>query len=459
MNRSGSKELPNVSISSPIGGRISNIYSSLMNENGQFVYRRSPVPNQQQVSNNINQNHQQQQTQPQSFDTLGSPSTTTSYNSEEINSENINFFEEEDNINDLSLKFDHLQRQIEVLTETQSTQDERYKRSRQENDALLNRIHGLEDQIRELEITSEARAKEDEKRFKEAMAKQVKVQSAECEQHLHSNFLLQQELFKLKNDLMKSEALVKALRSEKDTLDLELQEKNSELSSLDEEIHKLKLLIKNLKDEEHVKSNIISILNEELEVSQNRSQREQQQLQYNNNSSNNNQEQLNTSSNQNTFNHQTSSPKQRSSSSRRSSVTSGIGEDFFSSNAIVANNKALRDIDGLEMSLNKLRDENNKLKETNEELQAQLLNIQLEEGRSLVQEGNKSYSLADEMGDIDVQRVMKALKEQQDDNARLRKYMDEILLKIVDKNPEILDKTISTQGESKKIEKPQTNSD
>lgn len=402
-----------------------------MNENGQLVYRRSPIP--QQTS----------QQQPQSFDTLGSPSQT-SYNSEEI-SENINSFEEEDNINELSQKIDLLQRQIEVLTETQTTQDERYKRSRQENDALLSRIHGLEDQIREIELSSDARAKEDEKRFRETMAKQIKTQSQECEQHLHANFLLQQDLFALKNDLSKSESLIKALRNEKEALELELQDKNNELVNLDEEISKLKLLVKNLKDEESVKSNLISILNEELGDSHNRSSRDQ----LNQNSNNDMQlrdQQLSTGNHSNISNDYSNdydqSPKQRVSSSKRSSVNSGFDDSLFS-NSTTANNKALKDIDGLEMSLSKLRDENKKLKETNEELQAQLLNLQLEEGRSLVQEGNKSYSLADEMGDIDVQRLMKALKEQQDDNMRLRKYMEEILLKIVDNNPEILDKTIS----------------
>lgn len=429
MNRATSKELPNVSVSSSNGiTRISNLSTSLMNENGQ-LYRRSPIP------------QQPSQQQPQSFDTLGSPSQT-SYNSEEI-SDNINSFEE-DNINELSQKIDLLQRQIEVLTETQTTQDERYKRSRQENDALLSRIHGLEDQLREIELSSDARAKEDEKRFRDTMAKQMKTQSQECEQHLHANFLLQQDLFTLKNDLAKSESLIKTLRNEKEALELELQDKNNELVNLDAEVHKLKLLVKNLRDEENVKSNLISILNEELEDSQNRSHRDQH-----NNSHLQHEHSTASSSNHNDSHHLDQSPKQRSITSRRSSVTSGLNDELSSPNSNAnKTNKALKDIDGLEMSLSKLRDENKKLKETNEELQAQLLNFQLEEGRSLVQEGNKSYSLADEMGDIDVQRLMKALKEQQDDNSRLRKYMDEILLKIVDRNPDILDKTISQADKS-----------
>lgn len=417
MNRTTgcSKDSPNVSLSSSNGiTRISNFGTSLMNENGHIVYRRSPV---QQQMNSLQQ--------PQSFDTLGSPSTT-SYNSEEITSEATNSFED-DNISELSQKIDQLQRQIEALTKIQATQDDRYKRSRQENDALLIKIHALEDQLRELELSSEARAKEDEKRFRDAMGKQMKVQSQECEQHLHTNFLLQQDLFKLKNDLLKSESLIKALRSEKETLESELHEKNSELKALDEEVHKLKLLVKNLKDEESVKSNLISILNEELEDSHNRSQH------YNHDHS--------TASPSHSNLNQ--SPKIRSSSFRRGSTTSGSGDDFFPADALTVNNKALKDIDGLETSLSKIREENKRLREANEELQAQLLNVQLEEGMSLVHKGNKSYSLADEMGGIDVPRLVNALKEQQEDNARMRNYIDNILLEIIQSHPEILDKTNS----------------
>lgn len=421
MNRttSCSKDSPNVSLSSSNGiTRISNFGTSLMNENGHIVYRRSPV--QQQLNS---------PQQPQSFDTLGSPSTT-SYNSEEITSEANNSFDlvGDENINELSQKIDQLQRQIEALTKIQTTQDERYKRSRQENDTLLGKIHGLEDQLRELELSSETRAREDEKRFRDAMGKQMKLQTQECEQHLHTNFQLQQDLFKLKNDLLKSEALIKTLRSEKETLESELHEKNSELKTLDEEVHKLTSLVKNLKDEENVKSNLISILNEELEDSHNRSQQ-------------NNLDHSTATASHNNF---SQSPKLRLTSSRRNSIASESGDDLSPTHALIVNSKALKDIDGLETSLEKIREENKKLREANEELQAQLLNVQLEEGMSLVQKGNKSYSLADEMGGIDVPRLVSALKEQQEDNARMRNYIDNIILDIMQNRPELLDKTYSS---------------
>lgn len=366
--------------------------------------------------------------------TTGSPSIATSFNSEEISDiVNSSLLDEENNLNgSLCLKVEQLQRQVEALSESQASQDERYKRTRKENDDLLNRIHVLEDQLRDLEIQSEVQSREDEKRFKETMAKQIKLTTQECEQHLQNNYQLQQDIIGLQKDLIKSEQVIRTLRSEKIALESELNEKNSELVSLDEEMHKLKLLVKHLKDEENVKSNIINILNEELVDNQNRSQ----QLQDPNTSS----------ASMLPGNQQTSSSSQQSPWSRRSSVTSGFGEDNLSSNAI--SSKALKDIDVLEANLVKLREDNRRLRELNEELQAQLLNAKLEEGRSLIQEGNKSYSLADELGDIDVHKLMGALKDQQDDNARLRKYIDDILLKIVENNPEILDKTTNTTSAS-----------
>lgn len=433
------------------GGNASNSSSSsLMNGNGELLFRRSPIShshyqqNQSSAGSGIGSNNNSSASK--NYYTLGSQSITNSYNSEDV-SDILNSSSLDDYGNatlplgdSLCLKVEQLQRQVESLSETQASQDERYRRTRQENEDLLNRIHSLEDQLRELEINSDNRAREDERRFKETMAKQMKLKSQECEQHLNANYLLQQDIITLQKDLMKSESQLRALRGEKEKLELELNEKNGELSALDEEVHRLKLLVKHLKDEESVKSNLINILNEELVDNHNRSQQ---------------QNQSNASFPSSNSNY---SPKHQrgSNSSRRSSVTSGFGDsEHFQQGQSAQNNinsshssqsKVLKDIDLLEANLSKLRDENRHLKEMNEELQAQLLNVQLEEGRSLIQEGNKSYSLADEMGDIDVHKLMEALKEQQDDNARLRKYMDDILLKIVEKNPEILEKTTTTSG-------------
>lgn len=404
------------SISSTSNGLfMSNSSHSLLNDNG-HAYRRSPVPPNHQLAS-------QTFGQPQSYDTLNSQST--GYNSEEV-SEAVNSVDE-DETNELKYKFEHLQRQVVKLTETQTSHEERYRRSKQENEALLTRVHGLEDQLRDLELSSEARIKEDEKRLKETMAKQSLQQSQECEKHLHANFQLQEELYRVKSDLLKSDALIKTLRSEKEALANDLQDKNNELNELDEEIHKLKLHIKRLKEEESVKTSLINILNEELEDSQNRSQHKANHV------ANNTNDQSSLAS------RSESSPKQMYTSSRRSSQTSGFQDDILSPNS-----KNQRDIDAMEMGLNKLREENRRLKEINEELQAQIFNAQLEEGRSMIQECNKSFSLADEISDMDKDKLIKTLR---DDYSRLKNYTEMILLKVMEKSPTILEaSTIEAKG-------------
>ena len=121
-----------------------NSKNSFMNANGHIMYRRSPTLHPAPSSH----------LQPQSYETIGSsPSTMTSYNSEGVG-DNINSLDDEGQINDLSQKFELLQRQVDILTENLSNQEDIYRRSRQENDVLLTKIHSLEDQMRDLELAS-----------------------------------------------------------------------------------------------------------------------------------------------------------------------------------------------------------------------------------------------------------------------------------------------------------------
>lgn len=436
--------------------------NSLMNSSGQIIYRRSPTL--YNTNNNNNNNHSTNansfnSTAPESYETLEiSPSITTTCNTSTsylssadelgeimISHNSSMIVDEDEHVKDLNQKYDVLQKKIDILTENQATQDERYRRTRQENDLLLTKIHSLEDQLRDLELSSENHAKEDEKRFKETMAKYNRVQQ-ECEQHMKTIIQLQEELCTLQNDLIKNESLIKSLRFDKQRLELELSDRNNELNDMDNEIHKLKLLTKQLQEEDDRKENIISILNEELEESQNKSLSNNDNTQQQTNNHDLSIHNTTTANEGNSPKYIINNivPSSRFCSSPRTSLTSGFEEEFISN----VNQRAMKDFDGLEMNLCQLREENQQLKQLNEELQGQLLNAQLEEGRCLVQEGNKSYSLADEMGDINVERLMKALNEQQEDNARLRRYVDQILIKVLERNPEILD-TTQTESSSK----------
>merc|ERR1712029_877455 len=104
----------------------------------------------------------------------------------------------------------------------------------------------------------------------------------------------------------------------------------------------------------------------------------------------------------------------------------------------------------------KLREENHKLSESNEELQAaSLLSRGVEQGKTLLSNyaavPSSSLSIADELGGMsdfqdmsfgsmsdELEQVKKALKEQQDVNGQLRAYIDGILMNIMEKYPELL---------------------
>merc|ERR1711872_10709 len=104
----------------------------------------------------------------------------------------------------------------------------------------------------------------------------------------------------------------------------------------------------------------------------------------------------------------------------------------------------------MEGQIRSLRDNNKKLEENNEELQAQILNKGLDEGRKLLNESAANNSLAAEfeaMSEnestelliVELDKMRKALKEQQDVNRQLGSYIDNVLLNIMDKYPELLE--------------------
>ncbi|TMS35070.1 hypothetical protein L596_002544 [Steinernema carpocapsae] len=92
--------------------------------------------------------------------------------------------------------------------------------------------------------------------------------------------------------------------------------------------------------------------------------------------------------------------------------------------------------DQLEDEIERLRAENKRLREENDELQAQLLHDSVEQGRSLLADGPPS--LAEELNGKDSIELMNALKEQEICNQKLRVYIDGILLRVVERHPEIL---------------------
>jgi len=95
-----------------------------------------------------------------------------------------------------------------------------------------------------------------------------------------------------------------------------------------------------------------------------------------------------------------------------------------------------------ENEIKQLKKENAILQETNEELNAQILNHGLEEGRHLLTLNSGSIlenSLAAELEAMSQDQIKSALKEQKEVNEQLRAYIDNILLNIVEHYPQLLE--------------------
>ncbi|TNM86190.1 hypothetical protein fugu_008461 [Takifugu bimaculatus] len=93
----------------------------------------------------------------------------------------------------------------------------------------------------------------------------------------------------------------------------------------------------------------------------------------------------------------------------------------------------------LEHEVKRLKQENQKLREQNDELNGQILSLSLFEAKNLFATQTKAQSLATEIDNASKDQLMEALKEQEEINLRLRQYMDKIILSILDHNPSILE--------------------
>jgi len=93
----------------------------------------------------------------------------------------------------------------------------------------------------------------------------------------------------------------------------------------------------------------------------------------------------------------------------------------------------------MEREIRVLRETNKRFQTDNEELQAQMLNKGLEEGRTLLSNPQHNNSLAAEFEAMSENEMRKALKDQQDVNLHLRSYIDNVLMNIMEKHPELLE--------------------
>lgn len=293
----------------------------------------------------------------------------------------------EDDVQTLNEKIHNLQKQVLELQDGQSDNDDRYEKVKQENVNLMTRIHLLEEQIREHEIRTEEKSKEEQKRLKELMTRHEREKSQEIEDYANKIHILQKENQNVLEEVSFLKNQIEKLKLDKLQIQEKLELNMVELSSLKQEKKTLEDAIaqerRNFMEEKEKNKELI--------------------------------EQL----------------KQKSEELKDYEDDMKCLERFRSHSMQELPNQFFE----LQKELKQLKEENKKLIETNEELQAYLSNS------SIIQELPQSspLPLEDELETLSKEQLRKLLQEQEEDNTKLRKYIDGILLNIVENYPELLE--------------------
>ncbi|XP_050675206.1 rab11 family-interacting protein 4A isoform X3 [Leptidea sinapis] len=286
-----------------------------------------------------------------------------------------------------------LQQQVTTLADTQSSTDERYARAKAENAVLQARVHMLDEQIREIECRCEERIAEEQKRCREAIARIERDRDAQLSALSDRLCAAETDASDLKQEVGRLRGVAETLRA------------NAEISA------------RSAKEAQEAAGELAAQLNAAREAER----REREACE----------------------------------ASQALLVRAQHEARVLSAAPPPAPDPRLLE---LEQELMLLRTHNKSLTEAQEELQAQILTRGVEEGRSLLDGVSgplaATNSLAHELSQmsddepvvgsqshlsIELEKLQKALKEQQDVNVQLRDYIDGILLAIVENYPQLLE--------------------
>ncbi|KAI5637135.1 FIP domain-containing protein [Phthorimaea operculella] len=295
-----------------------------------------------------------------------------------------------------------LQQQVTSLADTQSTADERYARAKADNAVLQARVHMLDEQIREIECRCEERIAEEQRRCREAIARVERDRD--------------QQLTALNDRLSAAE---------------------TEASDLKQEVGRLRGVAETLRANADISARAHHEAQEQVAelIAQLNAARESER-------------------------------REREAAAATALLLTQAKAEL----------QRLRDVpppppdprlDELRKELVLLRTQNKSLSEAQEELQAQILTRGVEEGRSLLdgvagplvgtnslahelsQMTDDELDGSDTLHSIELEKLQKALKEQQDVNVQLRNYIDGILLSIVENYPQLLEVNYKKQPDIK----------
>lgn len=280
-----------------------------------------------------------------------------------------------DNLNE---QLEILQRQVTNLADTQNNVEDRTSRTKAEYAVLQARYHMLEEQLRETELRAEERLAEEQKRHRELLARverEAKLQNENCQIRIRT---IEMEANQLREEIARLR-----LQADKQAADLhatedKLEKARDSLMVSQQELAEAKANEKKHKADKHAAEELMVELGKECE---------------------------------------------RLRSERGPALPTTSPE-------------SLR-LEELHQEMDELRQKNKQLEEANEELQAMVLTKGVEEGRNLL--NGTSNSLAQELEAMSQNQLQIAFQDKEEENRRLKHYIETILLQVVENYPQLLE--------------------
>ncbi|KAI5628832.1 rab11 family-interacting protein 4A, partial [Silurus asotus] len=293
---------------------------------------------------------------------------------------------------DITEKVSYLEKKVTELENDSLANGDLKSKLKQDNTHLVHRVHELEEQIKDQETRAEQNLEEELKRHREIYSKMEKDKSNQIE-------LLSNRVQQLEEENSEMKVNVCRLKSQTEKLDQEKQRMTDKLEDtslrLKDEMDLYRKMMDKLWQNRHEFQKEREAMQELIEDLR----RELEHLQL--------------------FKLETERPgRGRAALSEFSART--------------------REIE-MEHEVKRLRQENHKLRDQNDDLNGQILSLSLYEAKNLFACHTKAQSLATEIDNASRDELVEALKEQEEINYRLRQYMDKIILAILDHNPSILE--------------------
>ncbi|KAM6050962.1 rab11 family-interacting protein 4 isoform 4-T4 [Chlamydotis macqueenii] len=297
--------------------------------------------------------------------------------------------------NDITEKVTYLEKKVTELENDSLTNGDLKSKLKQENTQLVHRVHELEELLKDQETSAEQTLEDEIKRHREAYSKYEKEKGTEIE-------LLNTRVQQLEEENGELKSTVTRLKSQTERLDEERQRMSDRLEDTSLRLKDEMDLYKRMMDK--LRQNRLEF-NKEREATQELIEDLRKELEH---------LQL--------YKLECERP----------------GRGRSSSSSVSEFNAKTREVE-MEHEIKRLKQENQKLRDQNDDLNGQILSLSLYEAKNLFATQTKAQSLAAEIDSASRDELMEALKEQEEINYRLRQYMDKIILAILDHNPSILE--------------------